>query len=195
MKLLLLFLILIISYASLAQEEERFQVEGRITNSKGKPVADAYVINFRNLDKYVSRPNGVFNIWALPGDSLVISHISYHRRIVTVHSLLLNPYVELKLDSVNIKEVNVSPNQKTENQIAQENIADIKVQDFPLFTKIDDEPDAVKEMVTEHNKLLRNEASSLALIRFSPGDLIGKIRKKRKVRKRSKEYESTRKKK
>jgi len=194
MRLPLLFLILIFSYLSSAQDE-RFQIQGRITNKMGNPVEDAYVINFRTLDKYVSRENGVFNIWVLPSDSLVISHISYHRKVVRVFDLLINPYIQLKLDSVQIEDVNISPNQKTENQIAQENVADIKAQNFPVYTKIDDEPDPVSEMATEHNKVLRSEASSISIIRFSPTDIIGKLIEKSKKRKKSNQYKSTRKKK
>lgn len=194
MKLLLLFLTLFVTYSSFAQEE-RFQIEGRVLDTEGKPIQDAYVINFRTLYKYVSRENGVFNIWVLPGDSLVISHISYHRKVVKVFDLLLNPYIELKLDSINIKEVNISPDQKTENQIAQQNVADIKLQNFPVYTKIDDEPNPVKEMVTEHNKVLRSEAQSLTLVRFSPSAILGKLVEKRKKKKKSNQYNSTRKKK
>lgn len=189
-----LFLILFVSYSSFSQEE-RFQIEGRITNEQGNPIADAYVINYRTYDKYVSLENGVFNIWVLPGDSLIISHVSFHRKVVKVYELLLNPYIKLKLDSINIKEVYISPNQKTENQIAQENVADIKIQNFPVYTKIDDDPDPVSEMATEHNKILRSEASSISIVRFSPTNIIGKLIEKGKKRKKSDQYKSTRKKK
>ena len=199
MKLLLLFLILITSCFAYGQEKEKFQLEGRVIDTNGKPVADAHIFNFNTLSKYVSRPNGVFNIWVQASDSLIISHISYHRKVVTVYEILVNPYIELKLDSVNIKEVNISPNQKTESQIALENVADIKEQNFSTIPKIDDDPNpesqAVNQMVTEHNKVLRSEAQSLRIIQFSPGEILGKFRKKRKAREKSNQYESTRKKK
>jgi hypothetical protein len=131
----------------------------------------------------------------LPGDSLIISHVSFHRKVVKGYELLLNPYIKLKLDSINIKEVYISPNQKTENQIAQENVADIKIQNFPVYTKIDDDPDPVSEMATEHNKILRSEASSISIVRFSPTNIIGKLIEKGKKRKKSDQYKSTRKKK
>jgi len=199
MKLLLLFLLLIISCSAFAQEKEKFQLEGRVIDANGKPIADAYIINYNDLNKYVSGANGVFNIWVQASDSLIVSHISYHRKVVTVYEILVNPYIELKLDSVNIKEVNISPNQKTESQIAKENVADIKEQNFSTIPKIDDDPNpetqGVNQMVTEHNKILRSEAQSLRLIQFSPGEILGKIRKKRQARKKSKEYDSSRKKK
>jgi hypothetical protein len=199
MKLLLLFLISIISCFAFAQEKEKFQLEARVIDTNGKPIEDAYIINFNDFNKYVSRPNGVFNIWVQASDSLIISHISYHRRVVTVYEILVNPYIELKLDSVNIQEVNISPNQKTESQIAKDNVADIKLQNFSTIPKIDDDPNpetaAVNQMVTEHNKVLRSEAQSLRIIQFSPGEIFGKIKKKRRARKKSKEYDSTRKKK
>ena len=195
MKLLPFYILLIASLYSFSQQEEKFQIEGRIIGLNGKPVADAYLINFRDLDKNITNTNGVFSMWVFHGDSLLISHISYFRKVVTVYELLSNPIVQVQLDTVNIRDVVVSPNQKTEYEKAKENLSDVKEFYFPIFTKIDDEPNPVQEMATQHTRVMRTEAGSISLFRSSSGQQINKIIKKKKRRSKSNQYKSTRKKK
>jgi hypothetical protein len=187
MKLLPFYILLITFFQSYSQQEERFQIEGQIIGLNEKPVADAHIINFRNMDRNFTHRNGVFSVWVLPGDSLNISHISYFRKVITVHSLLSNPIIKLELDTVNIQDVVVSPNQKTDYEKAKANLADVKEFDFPIYTKIDDESNPVLEMATQHNRVMRTEAGSISLFRFSPGQLINKIIKKKKRRLKSEE--------
>lgn len=194
MKLLPFMLLLFTFYSSFSQQET-FQIEGQITGLNGDPVADVYIINYRDLDKNITNTNGVFSIWVLPTDSVIISHISYFRKVVTVHSLLTNPIIRLQLDTINIQDVNVSPNQKTDYDRAKENIEFIEKMEFPVYSKIEQDPDPVLEMATENNRIMRTEASSISIIRFSPGELIGKLINKRKRRKESKQFKSTKKKK
>ena len=75
-----------------------------------------------------------------------------------------------------------------------DNIASIKETKVLSYEKIkQDEQNPVNAIVTEHNELMRSEASSITLIRFSPGFLIGKFIDKRKRRKKSREFNSTKK--
>ena len=193
MKLIPFIFFLSLFYSSFAQQEE-FQIEGRILGAQNKPVADAYIFNTRDLEKDVSNSNGVFSVWVLPGDTLIISHVSYFRKIVSVFSLLTNPTVKLSIDTVNIKGVNVSPNQKTDTEKAMENIESIK---FDFRPQPDDdytETERMQMLMNTENRVQRAAASSVSLLRFSPSEQIGKIFSKIKKRKKSKQYESTRKK-
>jgi len=97
MKLLPTLFLLFIFCSSFSQQEEKFQIEGQIVGINGNPVSDAYIINYRDLDKNITTVNGVFSIWVLPHDSVVISHVSYCRKTISVHSLLINPTVHLVL--------------------------------------------------------------------------------------------------
>ncbi len=193
MKLLAVLLLLFVAYSSYSQEEE-FQIEARIVGINGKPIADAYIINFRNLDKNVSRLNGVINMRVLPSDSLVISHISYFRKTVTVHALLINPTIQLELDTIAIKDINVFSKQKTDSEKAAENIESIKFDFRPQPGDSYTESERMKNLLNTENSVENAAAHSLNFLKFSPSEQIGKLFKKMKKRKKSRQYKSTRKK-
>jgi hypothetical protein len=195
MKLLSIFILLIACLHSFSQQEEKFIIEGQIIGLNGKCVADAYVINFRDLDKNITNTIGVFSIWVFSSDSLLISHISYFRKVVTVYELLSNPIVQMQLDTINIKDIVVSPNQKTEYEKAMENINSI---DFDIRPQPDDEyteGERIQFLLNSENIVHRSAASSVSILKFSPSEKIQKLFTKRKQRKKSKQYKSTRKKK
>ncbi len=191
MKLVLTLLLFFICLNLFSQEE--FRIEGRVIGHNGNPVPDAYLINYRNLVKDVTNYNGIFSIQVLPSDSLVISHISYHRKVITVFQLMINPIVQLEVDSVNITEINISPDQQTDYERARENIESIKSMNIPSFTKIKPESDPVLEMATEHNRIMRTEASSVSIYRFSPSEQISKLFKMFKKKDKTQQFNSTKK--
>ena len=192
MKLIPFILLLFTFYSSFSQQD-LFHIEGRILGVQMKPVADAYIFNLRNLDKNVTNTNGVFSIWVKPGDSLTISHVSYFRKTVTVHSLLVNPIVMLEIDTIAIKGVNVSPNQKTDTEKAMENIESIKFdfrpQPFDGYT----ESERMSELLSTENSVERAYSSSISLLRFSPSEKISNYFEKRKKRRKARQFESTKK--
>ena len=165
-------------------QQNEFQLEGKIVNSNGNQIPDAYIINYRNLDKRISLANGIFDIWVLPTDSLIISHISYYRKKVSVYELLINPVIQLETDTINIIEVDVSPEYKTDFERAHENLLFLSEMDVPAFTKIETETEPVQQLMLEHNKVLRSGASSITMVRFSPSEQIEKIIQKIKKRKK-----------
>lgn len=182
MKLLTVFA-LVFAYFSCYSQQEEFQLEGMVVDSTSRPIADVYIINLRNHEKSVSKQNGIFEMSVLPEDSLVLTHISYDRKIINVFTLLKNPVIKLIGENLNIRQVDVSPNQKTDYQRAMNNIysiSNIKYFDDP---KIDTEPELSMQMMTEHNRYLRSEATSIRLLRFSPSEeiqkLIGSSKKKK----------------
>ena len=192
MKLIASILLLFTFYSSFSQQD-MFQIEGRLINSQMNPIADAYIFNNRNLDKNITNYNGVFSIWVKPGDSLTISHVSYFRKVVTVHSLLVNPIILLEVDTIAIKEISVSPNQKTDQEKAMENIESIK---FDFRPQPDDnytETERMQLLMNTEDRVQRTASYSLSLLRFSPSEEIGKFFEKRKKRKKAKEFESTKK--
>ncbi len=192
MKLIPTILLLFAFYSSFSQQD-LFQIEGRILGAQMKPVADAYIFNFRDLDKNITNSNGVFSIWVKPGDSLTISHVSYYRKTVTVHSLLINPIIILEVDTIVIKGVNVSPNQKTDTEKAMENIESIK---FDFRLQPDDnytESERMQLLMNTEDRVQRTASYSLSLLRFSPSEKIGNFFEKRKKRKKAKQFESTKK--
>jgi len=192
MKLILFIFLFFIFYSSYSQQDV-FQIEGRIVGERMEPVADAYIFNFRNLDKNITNSNGVFSIWVKPGDSLTISHVSYFRKTVTVHSLLVNPIVMLQIDTIALKGVTISPNQKTDTEKAMENIESIKFdfrpQPFDGYT----ESERMSELISTENSVERAYSSSISLLRFSPSEKISNYFEKRKKRRKAKEFESTKK--
>jgi hypothetical protein len=190
MKILLLLFLLFTVLISEAQQKEQFLIEGQLVGQDGLPVEDAYIFNFRETDKYVSRANGVFKIWVQASDSLAISHISYLRKVVSVFDIMMSPIVTLVKDSIYLKDINVSPSQRTEREIAMRNIKSI---DFDFRTNPNDlytdDGEQMQEMLKTHNRVERSAASSVSIVRFSPSEIFGNIRKKRQQKKEAKKVQ------
>ncbi len=187
------FILLFFTFYNSFSQQDLFQIEGRVVGAQMKPVADAYIFNFRNLEKNITNSNGVFSVWVKPSDSLTISHVSYFRKTVTVYSLLVNPVVMLEIDTIALKGVTISPNQKTDSEKAMENIESIKFdfrpQPFDGYT----ESERMSELISTENAVERAYSSSISLLRFSPSEKISNYFEKRKKRKKAKEFDSTKK--
>ena len=184
---LLLFLTALVTTA------QEFALQGKITDSGNKPVSDAYVFNIRNAKNCFSNNAGLFELKVQPADTIIISHISYLRKVVTVYELLKNPVVMLESDTMNLKQVNVSGNLVTDHDKVMKNI---NYQAFDPLPRISDNFSEVEMsmqlMITEKREM-RTEASSVRIASFSPSDIFGKFAEKRKKRKIANEYNSTRK--
>jgi hypothetical protein len=179
MKLLPFFAIVLV-YLNCYSQQDVFQLEGMVVDSASQPVADAYIINLRSYEKSVSKQNGVFGMKVLPGDSLVITHISYNRKMISVFSLMKDPVIVLEEENLNIGQVDVSPNHRSAYVQAMKNIASIDDIKFYNDPKINMEPELSMQMMREQNNYLRSEATSVRILRFSPSEKIKKIIRKLK---------------
>ena len=191
MKPLLLVIFVLTVLFSAAQEKE-FNIQGQVVDSKQNPVADAYIFNIRNSVKDVSKSNGVFSVWVLPGDSIIISHISYLRKVVTTYQLLINPIVVLETDTVNIKPVNVSASQRTDYEKAMKNIQSMGFDFRPQPNDSYTESERMKDLLNTENRVQKSAASALTY-QISPSEIFGKLAEKRKKKKEAKQFSSTRK--
>ncbi len=190
MKLNFTLLFLLITLTIAAQE---FTLQGKITDSAQNLVSDAYVFNIHNSARCFSTGNGLFELRVQPSDTLIISHISFLRKMVTVYELLKNPVVMLETDTLNIKPVKVTGNLQTAREQAMKNI---NYQTFDALPRIGDnfsETERTAQLMKTENRVLRTEASSVRIASFSPSAVIGKFAEKRAKRKIAKEYNSTRK--
>ncbi|NQU55214.1 MAG: hypothetical protein HQ522_22070 [Bacteroidetes bacterium] len=192
MKLLLLYFVIFISMSSYSQENE-FLLSGRIVGPDARPIADAYIINNKNLQINISNTNGNFNVWVKPGDSLIISHISYKRRKIYAANLLNNSTIYLTPLTRDILEVNVSPDYKSNYELARNNISFISELKVIPFMKIKEETDPVLEMAIENNRIMRSEAASVSLLRFPFTQQIIDSKKNIQQRKEWKQYSSSQK--
>ncbi len=179
---------------SYAQQQEEFLLQGRLVDVHKNPISDAYIVNLRSFAKSTSRNSGVFDARVLSGDSLVISHVSYFRKVVPVFEIIAHPMIVLLPDTVNISQIDISPNRKTDAERAAENIKRIEFDFRPQPNDHFTESERMQELLNENDRIQRSRASSLKY-QFSPSEVIGKWFGKRKQRKKSKEFESTRKKK
>jgi hypothetical protein len=187
----LLLVILVLAFMGTFAQQKEFYIQGQVIDSKKNPVADAYVFNERNSSKFVSRSNGIFDVWVLPGDSIIITHISFIRKVVTVHQLMVNPVVQLEIDTINIKSVNVSASQRTDYEKAMTNIQRIE---FDFRPSPDDgytEGERMNALMQSEDEIQRVSASSVSLVRFSPSQEIGKLISKRKKKKEARQFSST----
>lgn len=194
MKLILTSILLIASMSLFAQLKP-FLIEGQVVDQNSNPIPDVYIVNLNSHEKDISRANGVFAIWVNPNDTLILSHISYFRETVTVHSLLINPIITMVAEDVNIPEIQISTNLLSDNDRAEKNLEFLNEYEAPGFSKIDveDDPNPVNEIVTENNELMRSEASSVSIIRFSASESLNILYSKFKKKDPLTNYSSTRK--
>jgi biopolymer transport protein ExbD len=192
MKFKITLLFILTAFVATAQQTE-FTLQGRTTDSAQKPVADVYIVNIRNSGKSISTSNGIFELRVIPSDTLIVSHISFLRKVVSVYELLINPTVVLETDTVNIKPVNVSGDRQTDYDAAMKNISSIKLDPRSLSSDEFSTVERTKELMKTENRVLRTEASSVSIYRFSPSEVLGKWAEKRKKRKEAYQYDSTKK--
>jgi hypothetical protein len=188
----LTFVFILISIASTAQLK-KFLLQGQVIDQNNNPVSDVYIVNLNSQEKDISKNNGVFTLTVTPIDTLVLSHISYYRKQVTVHELLISPKVMLLSENVDIQEVVVGSERITDMDRAQQNMEFLNEYQVPPFTKISEETNPVQNIATENNELMRSEAASVSLFRFSPSELVNEIFHPLKNRKKSSDYSSTKK--
>lgn len=193
MKLLPVILLFFFCLNVYSQQEE-FYIEAQIVDNNSKPLGDVYILNYRNLDKAVSKQNGVFNMWVLPSDSLMISHVSYNRRIIRVFDILVNPIVCIEMDTINIMQVDILANPINDYDKAKKNIESINFSLKPPVNETFTEKELVQDMLDRENKIMKSEAHSLKFVSFSPTVIVGLISKKIKRRKKSNQFSSRKKK-
>ncbi|MDO8951999.1 MAG: hypothetical protein Q7U86_05195 [Draconibacterium sp.] len=187
------FLLLILVFAftgSFAQQEE-FHLQGQVVDANKNPVGDALIFNERSTRRYVSGNNGIFDVWVLPGDSVIITHISFIRKAVTVHQLMINPIVQLELDTINIRPVNVSASQRSDYEKAMKNIERIEFDFRPNSNDVSTETERMQSLMQQEDQVQRVAASSVRLAGFSPSEEINKILAKHRKKKEAKQFSST----
>ena len=190
MKLFLL-LILVFTFTGSFSQQEEFHLQGQVIDASKNPVGDALIFNERSTRRYVSGNNGIFDVLVLPGDSIIITHISFIRKVVTVHQLMVNPIVQLEIDTINIRSINVSASQRTDYEKALKNMESIE---FDFRPQPDDnytESEKMQVLMNTEDRVQRTSASSVSLVRFSPSEVIGKMFAKRKKKKEAKQFSST----
>lgn len=171
-------------------QEEAFHMQGQVVDPKGNPVSDAYVVNYRNQYKSITQNNGVFDVWILPKDSIFVTHVTFLRKVVTAFDLMKNPVIVLEPNTVNIDQVDVFSNKKTDIELAKENIQQINFDPRPQVNDTYTESERMRQLLNTENKVERAIANSLTY-QFSPSEIIGKIVDKIKLRKRSNQFSST----
>lgn len=186
-------ILLLFTCLTLAAQQEKFLIEGKVVDERGESLPDVYIINLVSHDKDISRDNGFFALWVSPGDSLLFSHISFFRKVLKVSSVMINPIVKMESEHIGMEEIVISPNQKTDLDRARENLSFLKDYEVPQYQKINpDNNSPVNMMMTENNRMMRTEASSVSIFRFSPSDIMGKIIR-RSRNKRVSDYDFSRK--
>jgi len=82
---------------------------GYVLDQDSFPIENAMLVNYRTLKPKLTNEKGYFKIWVMKGDSLLINHISYERRIVNANNLgsdrnkFYIPFSPYEIKAVNIK--------------------------------------------------------------------------------------------
>lgn len=183
MQLPLAILFILLVSTSQAQDQV-ILLRGKVSDMNGIPISDAHIINYRNLNIVLSKEDGTFRMFAHAGDSLMVTHIAYEKKKVYTDDIQANPEIQLILDTINIALIEFHQERKSDLERAEENIQLILLYKVPRFEKIKTETEPAYQMTIEQNRLLRTDAASVSLLRFSPSEGIGKLirlfRKKQK---------------
>lgn len=88
MRFFLVAAILFVNTGLFAQDmpDSSFRFSGFIFDEDSIPVEGAYVINYRTMLGMATNRDGHFSLTCQPGDSLMVSHISYERKIIKIKS-------------------------------------------------------------------------------------------------------------
>jgi hypothetical protein len=103
---------------------ERIRVEGEIKDAKQNPVSYAHILSKSTNSGWVGDYYGKFRIEVSPGDTLIISAISFHHAIVLIpveikeNTQSIN--ITLQNDTVNLREIVIHPFPATFEQLRQE---------------------------------------------------------------------------
>jgi hypothetical protein len=180
MKILFLFGICLFAFFGFTQERRLIPLKGKILGPDSLGVGDAYIINLKGLLLSTSSNDGSFNIWADPGDSLVVTHISFVKRIVIAKDVIRNPLIYLEINSVMLKQVVVGDGIDPQEKALKKTVEKIKNAEIKVYKRMDPEASPVSQFVTENNIVFRSQASSVSLMSFSPTTIIAKALKSKK---------------
>ncbi len=190
-----IFIFFILAFLGSFSQEEEFYLQGRIIDKNNNPISDAVIYNERSSIRMSSQRNGVFDVLVLPGDTIIITHISFIRKIVTVHELMVNPVVLMELDTVNIRPIDVSGKNRTEYDIAMENIKRIEWDFRPQPDDELTENERMNQLLITENEVERVASHSLNFLTFSPSEEINKLVKRLKKKKEARQFSSSKEKK
>ena len=104
---------------------------------------------------------------------------------------MVNPVVQLEIDTINIRSVNVSASQRTDYEKAMTNIQRIEFDFRPSPEDGFTESERMKVLMQSEDEIQRVSASSVSLVRFSPSEEIGKLISKRKKKKEARQFSSS----
>jgi hypothetical protein len=160
--------------SGVAQEKD-FLLNGRILNPDSIPVENAYIINFRDQSVYLSRADGRFTLMVKDGDSLMVSHLSFQRKKIFADRVMLNPEIILEYDTIMIKQVDVGTDPEKLSKIVDKNMNPVRNMEIIIYRRINPGASLVNQTMIENNRILRSEASSVSMVRFSPSYLISRL--------------------
>jgi len=187
-------ILLVLSSFIIHAQDKPFLLDVRVVNELNEPIPDVYVVNMNSHEVDLSNEIGVFSVWVTPGDSLVLSHISFYRKVSRVYNLLLNPVIMLESQNVDIPEIRItsSVNTLSDEERAAMNIRPVQAYKPIVLERMHYESDPVRDMVTANNSVMRTEAASVHLISFSPGQTLSILYSKFKRKDPLTNYHSTR---
>jgi|WetSurMetagenome_2_1015567.scaffolds.fasta_scaffold334671_2 hypothetical protein len=188
MKILLLFGICLFALYGFTQERRMIPLKGKILDSDSVGVGDAYIINLKGLLLSISSDDGSFNIWADPGDSLVVTHISFVRKIVVAKDVFRNPLIFLEINSVMLKQVVIGDGIDPQEKSLKKTIEKIKNAEIKVYKRMDPEANRIGQFVTENNIVLRSQASSVSLASISPSKILALVKNDKKKALKQKGY-------
>ena len=120
----LIFLLNILVAHGQADHVQRIHLTGNIKDENERPVSYAHIMEVSRYDGWISDYYGEFNANPFPGDTLIISAVSYHHaKIYIPLELTENEYhveVILQSDTIELKELVVHPWPATYDQLRRE---------------------------------------------------------------------------
>lgn len=117
-------ILLLLVFQSYSQTSGKIMISGTVLSTDSVPIPGAAVINIWSGNIVRTDVTGFFKIEILPGDSLLIYHISYKKLFISKNNQ--GGYILLKPEIHELLQVNVQDKNVQEERNLQQTINDIK---------------------------------------------------------------------
>jgi hypothetical protein len=117
-------ILLLLVFQSYSQTAEKIMISGTVLSTDSVPIPDVAIINIWSGNIVRTDVNGFFKIEILPGDSLLVYHMSYKNMFISKNTQ--GGYIILKPEIHELLQVNVHDKSAQEQRNLQQTISDIK---------------------------------------------------------------------
>ena len=124
MRYLLLVFLFFLVYQSYSQSPTKILLSGVVMNSDSVVIPDVAIINCRTVKATRTNLNRRFQTEILPEDSLLVYHISYKKRFISLKNN--GQHLVLELETHELMQMNINDKKEKEQKYLDNTVSEIK---------------------------------------------------------------------